>query len=48
MDEKRKAYIKEWRRRNRDKRKQYELNAAIRAVIAEIKAKETGAKQAGA
>lgn len=38
MDEKKKAYSREWRRKNRDKVKAYQKISAMRRVIAAIEA----------
>ena len=38
MDEKQRAYRRKWRRKNRDKVKQYQIDKAIREVIADIEA----------
>lgn len=38
MDEKAKEYHREWRRKNRDKVKQYEIEKAMRRVVEAIEA----------
>lgn len=38
MDEKAKEYRREWRRKNRDKVKQYEIEKAMRRVVEAIEA----------
>jgi hypothetical protein len=38
MDEKAKEYRREWRRKNRDKVKQYEIEKAMRQVVEAIEA----------
>lgn len=37
MTEKRREYMRSWRKKNKEKIRQYKLNAAIRAVIENIK-----------
>lgn len=38
MDEKQREYCREWRRKNRDRVKRYQIDKAIREVIAAIEA----------